>query len=49
MKHEITILDDDDYDLDDDIEPEYDFGELRRQARLQTGSFQNFYKTTSIR
>lgn len=33
MKHTIHLLEDDDYDLNDDIEPEYDFAALREQAK----------------
>ncbi|MGH9799514.1 MAG: hypothetical protein ACRD82_04055 [Blastocatellia bacterium] len=32
MNHTIRLLEDDDYDLNDDGEPEYDFAELRRRA-----------------
>lgn len=30
MKHNVTLLEDDDYDLNDDIEPEYDLSTLPR-------------------
>lgn len=30
MKHNVTLLEDDDYDLNDDIEPEYDLSKLPR-------------------
>lgn len=30
MKHSVTLLEDDDYDLDDDIAPEYDLSKLPR-------------------
>jgi hypothetical protein len=30
MKHTIHLLEDDDYDLNDDIEPEYDLSKLPR-------------------
>ncbi len=30
MNHKVTLLDDDDYDLNDDIAPEYDFSKLPR-------------------
>lgn len=33
MKHEVIILDDDDYDPDDDLAPEYDVAALRKAAR----------------
>jgi len=33
MNHPIRLLEDDDYDLNDDAEPEYDFAALRQQAR----------------
>jgi hypothetical protein len=33
MKHTIRLLEDDDYDLADDIAPEYDFAELHRRAK----------------
>jgi hypothetical protein len=33
MQHEVTILTDDDYDLDDDIAPEYDLAAMREAAR----------------
>ncbi len=28
MKHNVTLLEDDNYDLDDDIAPEYDFSQM---------------------
>lgn len=30
MNHKVTLLDDDDYELNDDIAPEYDFSKLPR-------------------
>lgn len=33
MKHEVIILDDDDYDPDDELAPEYDVEALRRAAK----------------
>ncbi len=30
MNHKVTLLDDDDYDLNDDVAPEYDFAKLPR-------------------
>lgn len=30
MNHKVTLLEDDDYDLNDDIAPEYDFAKLPR-------------------
>ncbi len=30
MNHKVTLLDDEDYDLNDDIAPEYDFAQLPR-------------------
>lgn len=33
MQHEIVILDDDDYDLNDDLAPHYDVNALREAAR----------------
>lgn len=33
MQHEVTILTDDDYDLEDDIAPEYDIAAMREAAR----------------
>ena len=33
MNHTIRLLEDDDYDLNDEGEPEYDFAELRRKAK----------------
>lgn len=35
MNHTIRLLEDDDYDLNDDGEPEYDFAELRRRAKTE--------------
>jgi hypothetical protein len=35
MNHTIHLLEDDDYDLNDDAEPEYDFAELRRRAKAE--------------
>jgi hypothetical protein len=28
MKHNVTLLEDDDFDLDDDVAPEYDFSQM---------------------
>jgi hypothetical protein len=39
MNEKITLLDDDDYDLDDDIEPETDFNRwqvVRRGKKVET-------------
>lgn len=33
MKHTIRLLEGDDYDLNDEAEPEYDFATLRDEAR----------------
>ncbi|HQR32039.1 MAG TPA: hypothetical protein PLK30_04815 [Blastocatellia bacterium] len=33
MKHEVIILDDDDYDPNDDLAPEYDVDALRKAAQ----------------
>jgi len=33
MKHEVIYLTDDDYDLDDDIAPEYDLAAMRKAAK----------------
>jgi hypothetical protein len=33
MKCEETLLEDDDYDLNDDVAPEYDFAAIREQAK----------------
>lgn len=35
MNHTIRLLEDDDYDLIDEGEPEYDFAELRRRAKAE--------------
>lgn len=35
MNHTIRLLEDDNYDLNDHGEPEYDFAELRRRAKLE--------------
>ncbi len=35
MNHTIRLLEDDDYDLNDEGEPEYDFVELRRRAKAE--------------
>ncbi len=35
MNHKVTLLDDDDYDLNDDIAPEYDFAALREKAKAE--------------
>jgi hypothetical protein len=35
MSHNITLLEDDDYDLNDDIAPEYDFAKLPRADEQQ--------------
>jgi hypothetical protein len=33
MQHEVTLLTDNDYDLEDDIAPEYDIAAMREAAR----------------
>ncbi len=33
MQHEVIIIDDDDYDPDDKLEPEYDMDALRKAAK----------------
>ncbi|MDX2042140.1 MAG: hypothetical protein SF097_12875 [Acidobacteriota bacterium] len=40
MNHTIRLLEDDDYDLNDDGEPEYDFAELRRNAKAEGREYQ---------
>lgn len=35
MKHTIHLLDDNDYDLNDDVAPEYDFAALRQRAKAE--------------
>ncbi len=35
MKHTIHLLEDDDYDLNDDVAPEYDFAAIREQAKAE--------------
>ena len=35
MKYSVTLLDDDDYDLDDDIAPEYDLSKLPRATEQE--------------
>ena len=35
MNEKIILLEDDDYDLNDDVEPEYDFAELAERARIE--------------
>lgn len=33
MKHSIHLLEGDNYDLEDDLAPEYDFSEMHRRAK----------------
>ena len=40
MKHSTHLLEDDDYDLNDDAEPEYDFAELAERARIEGREYQ---------
>jgi uncharacterized protein (DUF4415 family) len=35
MNHKVTLLEDDDYDLDDDIAPEYDLSKLPRATEQE--------------
>ena len=35
MNEKIILLEDDDYDLNDDVEPEYDFAELAERVRIE--------------
>jgi hypothetical protein len=35
MKHKVTLLEDDDYDLDDDIAPEFDLASMKRAAEQE--------------
>ncbi len=40
MKYTIEILDDDSYDPNDDVEPEYDLPAIREQARREGREYQ---------
>ena len=35
MNHKVTLLEEDDYDLNDDVAPEYDFAGIREQAKAE--------------
>ena len=35
MKHNVTLLEDDNYDLDDDIAPEYDLSQMTRATEQE--------------
>ncbi len=35
MKHKVTLLEDDDYDLDDDIAPEFDIASMNRATEQE--------------
>ena len=35
MKHRVTLLEDDDYDLDDDIAPEFDLESMKRATEQE--------------
>ena len=35
MKHTIHLLEDDDYDLNDDVAPEYDLAVIRERAKAE--------------
>jgi hypothetical protein len=39
MKYTIRLLEDDDYDLDDEIASAYEFGELYRRAKEGRGEY----------
>jgi hypothetical protein len=43
MKTEIKILEDDGYDLNDDIAPEYDLDELRRRAKEEGREYRGIF------
>jgi hypothetical protein len=39
MNREVTLLEDDDYDLNHDVEPEYDFAAIREEAKRQAREY----------
>jgi hypothetical protein len=43
MKTEIEILEDDGYDLNDEIAPEYDLDELRRRAKEEGREYRGIF------
>lgn len=49
MKHTIHLLEDDDYDLNDDVEPEYDFAALRERARKEGREYKGILSGKVVR
>jgi hypothetical protein len=49
MKHSIHLLEDDNYDLDDDIVPEYDFAELQERAQSEGREYRGQLRGRVIR
>ena len=49
MKHSIHLLEDDNYDLDDDIAPEYDFAELQERAQSEGREYRGQLRGRVIR
>jgi hypothetical protein len=48
MKHTIRLLEDDDYDLNDDIAPEYDFAELHRRAKEEGREYRGILRNRFV-
>ena len=49
MNHKVTLLDDDGYDLDDDLKPEYDFAALRERAKLEGREYKGILSGRLVR
>lgn len=49
MKQEIRILEDDDYDLNDDIAPEYDIPAMRARAKAEGREYSGQFAGKGVR
>jgi hypothetical protein len=49
MKHEIRLLEDDNYDLDDTVAPEYDIEAIRKQAKLEGREYRGIFSGKGVR
>lgn len=49
MKHEIRLLEDDDYDLNDDVAPEYDIEAIRAQAKKEGREYRGIFSGKGVR
>jgi len=49
MKKEIRLLEDDDYDLDDDLPAELDIDAIRAQAKLEGREYRGIFSGKGVR